>query len=364
MRKLFVIFPLFSKVEIKKSPGVIPESLIKLGYQTFIFCKNPPKNTGLKTKVLKLSFKNILRYLRRERDIKQTLLFYFIPYNIKFVLFFLFAKLYNPRTSIVIKTDGLPNYEEWSFWRKFVRGIEAKLLYPLLVDRIITEAPEYKDYLPRMFGWKGLRDKIVVLPNGVELKDFNLKKKKKNYKSVFYAGTLSVPKGTHILLEAFTKLSDSYSSWKLVLAGNPDPGFKRELQCYKSKLGGQLELKGFLTGRELHQEFVDADIYVFPSYTWKEGFNLALLEAMASENAIIATDKKMEGINYALDYGKAGLLFRKEDVDHLAQLLSSLMGNKNLREKMATSARQRAEEIFDLEKIIERWSLLMNAYAT
>ena len=329
--KLFVIFPLFGKKDIKKDPGVIPERLIKFGYRTFIFCKNPPANTGLKTEVLKLSFKNILSYLKREGDTKKILLFYFMPYNIKFVLFFLFAKLYNPRTSIVIKTDGLLNYEEWSFWRKFVRGIEAKLLYPLLVDRIVTETPEYKDQIPKMFGWGGMRDKIVVLPNGVELKSFNLKKRKKNFKTIFYAGTLSTPKGTHLLLKAFEKVRDSYPGWKLVLAGNPDPEFKRELQRYKNKLREQLELKGFLTGGKLHQEFVDADIYILPSHTWKEGFNLALLEGMASGNAIAAADKKMEGINYALDYGKAGLLFRKGDADHLAKLLSSLMGDNKLR---------------------------------
>jgi len=115
--KLFVILPHFGEAEINKDPGIIPEYLNKLGYQTFIFCKNPPKDTGLETKILKLSFKNMLRYLKKEEDTKQALLFYFVPYNIKFVLFFLFVKLYNPRTSIIINASA---GSKQSFYTRFL----------------------------------------------------------------------------------------------------------------------------------------------------------------------------------------------------------------------------------------------------
>lgn len=357
--KLFVILPHFSEVEIRKDPGIIPEYLNKFGYQTFVFCKNPPEKTGLKTKILKLDFRNILRYLKKEENARNVLLFYFVPYNIKFVLFFLFAKLYNPRTFIIIKTDGVPIYEKWSFWEKYARGIEAKLLYPLLLDLIITEAPEYKTYLSKMFGWESLKDKITVLPNGVEIENYNLKKRKNVYKSVFYAGTLSVPKGTHLLLQAFTRLKDQYPDWRLILMGDPLPEFEPQLKKYKRILGKRLELKGFLTGKKLYQEFVDGDIYVCPSYTWKESFNLAMAEAMASKNAVIATDKKLEGAWYVLDYGKAGFLFKKGNVDHLVESLSLLMGNDRLREQMGRAAYKRATEFFDWKKIIKRLDFLI-----
>lgn len=352
--KFFLVLPHFNKADLKKSAGLISEYLSKLGYKTFVLCQNPLKVSDLKTEFLKLNPRNFLKHLKREKGSKKIVVFYFVPSLLRFPIF-LFLKLYNPRIYLVIKTDGVIFYEKFEAYKKIVRGIKVKALYPL-IDLIVTETPEYKDYLMKMYG-KDLERKIELLPNGAELKNYKLKKRRRGYKSVLYAGFLSVPKGTHHLLQAFLNIKDKYPNWRLVLVGKPVLGFEAELRRYKKLLGEQLEVKGFLFGKELHQEFVDANVYVLPSFTHLEGFNFSLVEAMASKNAVIATDKA--GAGYALDYGRAGFLFDKGDVNRLSELLSLLLGDGELRKKMVDLAYKRAGEHFDWNKIMNRFSSLL-----
>ncbi len=120
---------------------------------------------------------------------------------------------------------------------------------------------------------------------------------------------------------------------------------------------GRLGLLPFvrILGRleEVERYLAAADIFVLSSDA--EGFSNALLEAMASSLACVATDV---GGNAEALAGGAGAIVPPGDGDALAGAISELLDNDGPREALAAAARRRAVDEFGLERMVaetERW---------
>jgi glycosyltransferase involved in cell wall biosynthesis len=81
------------------------------------------------------------------------------------------------------------------------------------------------------------------------------------------------------------------------------------------------------------------DVFALPSLY--EGFGVALLEAMAAGNAIVAS--RTGGVPEVLAGGRHGVLVEPASDDDLAQALVSLLTDPSRRAELAESARSRAE---------------------
>jgi glycosyltransferase involved in cell wall biosynthesis len=92
-----------------------------------------------------------------------------------------------------------------------------------------------------------------------------------------------------------------------------------------------------------------ADVFVLPST--KEGFSNALIEAMASGLAIVAT--RVGGNDEAVRDRQDGLLIEPLEPDQLLLAGERLLTDAALRRRLARSARERAKE-FSLDKMIEK----------
>ena len=93
--------------------------------------------------------------------------------------------------------------------------------------------------------------------------------------------------------------------------------------------------------------FAAIDIFVSPSRS--ESFGLAILEAMASGAAVVATEtdgaKQLLGIN--------GRLVRIEDPVDLARGVTALLEDEKMRNAAAADGVSRAAAMFDLERMID-----------
>jgi glycosyltransferase involved in cell wall biosynthesis len=94
-----------------------------------------------------------------------------------------------------------------------------------------------------------------------------------------------------------------------------------------------------------------ADVYAMPSL-W-EGLPMALLEAMFAGKAIVAS--RASGIPEAIDEGKDGLLADPGDEVQLATALGRLITDANLRNRLGTAARARAEKEFSAAVMTEAY---------
>jgi len=154
-----------------------------------------------------------------------------------------------------------------------------------------------------------------------------------------YIGRLVVEKGVHLLIEAAAKLD---GGWRLrILGSGPYLDMLKRL-VHQHQLQDRVNFDVPLPSTEIPAYYHKLDALVLPSITqsnWKEQFGRVLVEAMASGVAVIGSDSgAIPGV-----IGDAGLIFPEGDVDALAEHLSCLQKDANLRQQLAHKGRQRVE---------------------
>jgi glycosyltransferase involved in cell wall biosynthesis len=90
-----------------------------------------------------------------------------------------------------------------------------------------------------------------------------------------------------------------------------------------------------------------AAIVVLPSY--REGLPVSLLEAAACGKAIIATD--VPGCREVVRHRVNGLLVPPRDANALAEAVTMLLGNEELRDELGRSGREIAVKEFSTEAV-------------
>jgi L-malate glycosyltransferase len=119
----------------------------------------------------------------------------------------------------------------------------------------------------------------------------------------------------------------------------------RDLQNQVQFLGERIELPQVLR---------EADLFLLPSES--ESFGLAALEAMSCGVPIIASD--VGGVPEVVSDGETGLLAPVGDVTAMAAHVVRVLGDPGLRQRLARSARRRAETAFPLEPTVARYQAL------
>ena len=230
--------------------------------------------------------------------------------------------------------------------------------YRLLKDasRVIavtrTEAEQYKSM--------GVsEDKIEIIPHGIDLSVFeNLPERgefRKRYglgddqRLILYLGRIHKIKGLDFLAKAFAGLSKPLNNIKLVIVG-PDNGYLPSLKKLVVDLGisDKVLFTGPLYGREKLRAYVDADVYVLPSYY--EIFSITVLEACACGTPVIVTDRC--GLADEIS-GQAGLVIPYEK-DQLQHALLYMLADDKIRLQFGEKGKLLVREKFSLDKIAEQ----------
>jgi glycosyltransferase involved in cell wall biosynthesis len=93
-----------------------------------------------------------------------------------------------------------------------------------------------------------------------------------------------------------------------------------------------------------------ADLFAFPSLY--EGLGGALLEAMALSCPIVGSNAP--AIAEVLGSGAYGRVVERSDVGALSAALLALLGAEEERGRLARAARQRFEERYELERVVDQ----------
>jgi len=109
-----------------------------------------------------------------------------------------------------------------------------------------------------------------------------------------------------------------------------------------------VEFVGPLGKEETERLYLQADIFVFPS--WLESFGFPMVEAMAHGLPVVAADTP---VNREV-CGKAAVYFRPHDPDDLAEKLSCLWADEGLRQTLSENGRARAADHFRWEDHVAR----------
>jgi len=169
------------------------------------------------------------------------------------------------------------------------------------------------------------RDKIDVVPNGVETERFDrlegqdLSHFRNMYalpfeEIVFSVGRIVQEKGLDLLIQAMPLVLRDHPSAKVVIAGKgPELEALRSL-AWQVGVGEKVLLTGFISDDDRDKLFKIADCAVFPSLY--EPFGIVALEAMAARCPVVVSE--VGGLQDVVDHNKTGIVVYPNNVDSLA----------------------------------------------
>lgn len=176
--------------------------------------------------------------------------------------------------------------------------------------------------------------KIIVVPLAFPKAVDSIPQKQNKTFTFLYAGSLSVRKGTHLLLEVWEKNFSSQADLKLILVGKnllPETVTNVKLN--------NLEIFDFIHQTDLEKLYDEANIFVFP--TLADGFGMVITEAMARGLPVIASNNSA-GPDL-IEHERSGLIVKAGETQDLLEKMNWCIENKNVLPDMAEQALLKAK---------------------
>lgn len=206
-------------------------------------------------------------------------------------------------------------------------------------------------------------EKIALIPNGIDTENWSRaggEKLGQAFRSehniasdAFLIGTigeLKLLKGQRDFVLAAQIVAQKFPDAHFVVVGK-DNSFKQDFRRELKRLVKIFRLENSFLWLDWVEEtapvFSALDIFVSPSHS--ESFGLAILEAMAAGNAVVATET--EGAKELLNEETGKLAPVKEPV-RLAVAIGELLNDENRRAQLGKNAQKRVREKFGLEAMI------------
>lgn len=183
--------------------------------------------------------------------------------------------------------------------------------------------------------------KVNVIPMGADLSRFNSANRRRSTNGrlrILFVGRLVEKKGVSVLLAAMRLLDPSAFTVSIVGGGPLEGDLKGEAA------GLPVTFLGPRSRNDLAQDYLSHDVIVVPSVPAssgdQDGLPVALLEAMGSGCAVVASD--LPGINEAVENERSGLLVPAGDAEALARALGRIEASRELLASLSDEAARRA----------------------
>jgi colanic acid/amylovoran biosynthesis glycosyltransferase len=237
-------------------------------------------------------------------------------------------------------------------------GHTVKIYYPrrILVEVareatfIIADTFQTRDFLSDMCGDPR---RVHIIRNAVNLSEFPIREQQvpPNPPIILAVGRLDFKKGFHVLLSACAAMQRKGVYYKCVIVGDGDQrndllDLKRELH-----LEEQVDMVGNLAFADLERWYERCTILAVPSVVAldgsTDGLPTVLIEAFARGIPVVATSTG--GIPEIVQDGLNGFLVTAGAPEEMAQRMSDLLSDTDLRSNFVAEARRTAERAFDLD---------------
>ena len=230
--------------------------------------------------------------------------------------------------------DYIQNYLSW----------QRELLEYELADYISIPS----SFVKRTFLEQGFdKNKLLVNPYGVDLKEFQQIPKEDKVFRIIFAGGGNLRKGYHYLLQAFYELNlPNAEVWHL---GNVNNEIKLFLDKYKTD---KWILKGHIPQNELYKYYSQGSVFVMPSL--EEGFAMVQFQAMVCGLPLICTTNT-GGEDLITKDGEEGFVVPIRDVEALKEKILYLYENQDIAKEMGQKAKQKVENGFTWDNYGDRY---------
>jgi glycosyltransferase involved in cell wall biosynthesis len=220
---------------------------------------------------------------------------------------------------------------------RFVRSYEAAGL-PTRRLRLIPNGVDCSRFRPPLAGERDTLRRALSLPEQGPL--------------VLFVGFFSREKRPDLLSRAWSRAAADAGGSSLVFVGatrssyyEVDRDLADDIRREAGRLGLEDRLRFVERTDEIERFYRAADVFVLSSV--REGSPNALLEAMASGAACVAT--RLEGVTDAIvEHGRNGLLVPPDDETALADALRQVLKDSSLRSRLSAEARRTIESRYAL----------------
>jgi glycosyltransferase involved in cell wall biosynthesis len=195
-------------------------------------------------------------------------------------------------------------------------------------------------------------NKISIVPNGVDIRRFSPSMELRK-PVILFVGSLIERKGVRYLIEAMPNILQRFPEYKLIIIGEGPDYDKLNHLCQELDINKNIKFEGQKPQKEISQWMRRAKVFVLPST--EEGLGVVLLEAIASGTPCVGT--RIGGIQDVIS-PEVGILVPPKDPFSIEKAIISIIEDKILWENMSLKARERAENIYNWDKIGSQLILL------
>jgi len=190
----------------------------------------------------------------------------------------------------------------------------------------------------------------LIRGSGVDLAEFQPSAEPAGTPTVLLPARLLREKGICEFAAAAAQLRGAGLAARFVIAGRLDPANRGALSAQQmADLTEASGVRWMGECRDMPRCLSEAHIVCLPSY-YREGVPKVLLEACAAGRAIVTTDSP--GCRDVVRGGENGLLVPPQDAVALADAIRRLVEDPQLRNRMGSAGRVRAEREFGIEAVV------------
>jgi glycosyltransferase involved in cell wall biosynthesis len=186
-------------------------------------------------------------------------------------------------------------------------------------------------------------DNLHLVNYGIDFSSLDSSGKIDREPVLLLVGRDCLRKGLPVIIKALSKIIQRFPGMRLVVIGD---------EYWHTKMWSRIISSGlpveFLPGmpfQKLVEWYQRASVLLLPSYI--ETFPLAVLDAMAAGLPVVASD--VGGIPDQITSGQNGLLIKPGDADDLAEKITMILEDEELRKNIVSRAMEGIGESFSLE---------------
>ncbi len=252
---------------------------------------------------------------------------------------------------VLLLTDALVGMTWWG--RTFLFRLASRLyawtlgwLIMLCAERIVFFHPQPERLLKILGVWR----KSEVIPTGIDPGPYG--PGTRGAPVITYVGRLESVKGVDDFLAAAAPVKNAYPDITIQVVG-----WYKEDHPLVTQYRDHVTFTGLR--KDIPEILAKTDIFVLPSYS--EGLSNALMEAMSSSCACVATD--VGGNAFLIQNGVSGFLFPVGDREALQSHLRRLIADPAKMKAMGAAARKRIEEMFSWEVVGKMYQRLFEKFS-
>ena len=225
-------------------------------------------------------------------------------------------------------------------WHASLEGSKVFKLFPFVKNLLLNVVKEKIDGILGVAPFnlelfKNINKPKAVIPNGIDLAEFNPKNPKiQKYcdgkTNLLFLGRFEKRKGLIYLLRAFKTLKKKYLNLRLIIVGGGPEKDDCEDFVKSNKLQDVI-FEGEKPDFPIPSYYITADIYISPA-THGESFGIVLLEAMASGTPVVAFAN--QGYKLVMEGKYQDFLAKPKAWRSLAQRIEILIRDEKKRKEM------------------------------